>query len=444
MSSLSTNLTSSSGSGLDVQATVDQLIYAERAPERIWQKQQDVLNSQASALRSFESRLSTLEDKVNDLKDFTGVLNSRTASSSQAGILTASAGPSVVSGTHSIVVKNLATASSYYTSAIAENFVFSDGATTNLQIGNGAITPLELSGKTLDGASEYINGLSLGVRASVVKDAAGSRLSLVSGSTGLSGTIKLTEDNSNLQWEGSTTGDNAQITVDGIPIESTSNIVDGAISGVTLTLVSENPTTPVMVTVGPDTGRAKQALADFVTAYNSVISALNGQFTVNAETKTAGVLAGDSTIRGLQSTLLAAASYTVPDNGDFQNLRAIGIEMQNDGTLSINDPVLDDVMTAHYADFQRFFQDSTSGFARRVGTDMMTINDSVSGPIAVDLKGVEASSESISDQIDDFEVRIANRETQLLDQYSRLDAMLRQMPLLQSQLTAQLNSLNQK
>ncbi|HET8668423.1 MAG TPA: flagellar filament capping protein FliD, partial [Terriglobales bacterium] len=195
---------------------------------------------------------------------------------------------------------------------------------------------------------------------------------------------------------------------------------------------------------GPDTGRAKQALADFVTAYNSVISALNGQFTVNAATKTAGVLAGDSTIRGLQSTLLAAASYTVPDNGDFQNLRAIGIEMQNDGTLSINDPVLDDVMTAHYADFQRFFQDSTSGFARRVGTDMMTINDSVSGPIAVDLKGVEASSESISDQIDDFEVRIANRETQLLDQYSRLDAMLRQMPLLQSQLTAQLNSLNQK
>ena len=59
----------------------------------------------------------------------------------------------------------------------------------------------------------------------------------------------------------------------------------------------------------------------------------------------------------------------------------------------------------------------------------------------VDAKGMDNSVSSINDQIEQFEVRIAMRRQVLTDQYTRIDTMLRQLPLLQAQLTAQLGSL---
>ena len=50
----------SSGSGIDVQAFVDQIIYADRAPVRLLQTQQTQFNAQATALRDLATKLSTL------------------------------------------------------------------------------------------------------------------------------------------------------------------------------------------------------------------------------------------------------------------------------------------------------------------------------------------------------------------------------------------------
>jgi flagellar capping protein FliD len=50
----------------------------------------------------------------------------------------------------------------------------------------------------------------------------------------------------------------------------------------------------------------------------------------------------------------------------------------------------------------------------------------------------------LTQQISDFEDRLAQREKQLILQYSRVDTMLRQYPLLMAQITGQLNTLSQK
>ena len=59
----------------------------------------------------------------------------------------------------------------------------------------------------------------------------------------------------------------------------------------------------------------------------------------------------------------------------------------------------------------------------------------------MDLNGIKAEQESLSDQIEAYEVRMEMRQQLLLEQFSKIDAMLRQLPLLQAQLTAQLGSL---
>jgi flagellar hook-associated protein 2 len=441
MSSISNNL--SSGSGLDVQATVDQLIYAERAPERLMQQRQSALAEQATAMNDIQSKFADFEEAVYQLKDFTGALNGLTATSSASATVGAAADSSAATGIHTITVQKLATASSYYTNSVSDTqFTFGTGAGMTVQVGAGTATQLTLAGTTLQEASDYINGLNLGVRANVVQDATGQRLALVSTATGLSAAITITNDSTNLGWQTSNPGQNAELIVDGVPVQSATNEIAGVIPGVTLTLSGET-TTPVQVVIGTDTAKAKQAVSDFVDKYNSLVNAINGQFTVNPATNAAGVLASDSTLRGLQSSLLSAMSYAVKGNAGAETLRSIGLEMQNDGTLKLNDTTLDAVLKNNYSSFQNFFQSTApDGFACNLDTKLAQINDSVDGPIALDLQGIKAEQDTISDQIDSFEVRIQNRQQQLLDEYSRIDTLLRQMPVLQSQITAQLGSLN--
>ncbi len=443
MASVSNSLTSSTG--LDVQSTVDQLIYTERAPERLMQQRQAVLDAQAAAMRSIQSGLQDLEQKLHSLKDFTGALSARKAESTAPEVLSARAEASAASGTHTVVVQKLATTSSYYTKSITDpGFVFGPGSTFTLQVGDGEAVSVAFDGKTIQKAADSINNLDFGVRATVITDAAGSRLALVSNTSGLPGAIKISNDQTGLAWQTSNPGQNAEVLVDGVPVQSATNTVSGVIPGLTLTLARESAG-PVQVTVGPDTARAKQALTDFVNSYNSVISAINAQYKVNPSTNVAGVLAGDSTIRGLQATLLSSTSYVAEANTGAETLRSIGVEMQNDGTLKINETTLDHVIATNFTSFQNFFQGTTpEGFARTFASTLMKINDSVLGSVALDLKGIQATRDSIGNQIDNFEVRIKMRQQQLFQQYSQIDVMLRKLPSLQSQISAQLGSLNSK
>src|ERR1051325_8099385 len=82
---------SGSGSGIDVQGTVDQLMAVERQPETAMKNQQTKLNSQASAIGIINNALATLQTKIQTLTDFTSQLSARIATSSDSTMLTATA-----------------------------------------------------------------------------------------------------------------------------------------------------------------------------------------------------------------------------------------------------------------------------------------------------------------------------------------------------------------
>src|SRR5581483_8685374 len=311
----------SSGSGLDVNATVDQILYAERAPERLMQSQQSLLNVQSSLLNTLNGNLTTLKTKINTLKDISGTINAKSATSSQPGILTASADTSATAAVHSVSVQNLATTSTYYSNALANGDTTFGTGTFTLQIGTGtpSVVTVDSSNNTLNKLVSYINGQTLGVTASIINDANGARLLLSSVTSGAPGDITVSGNTTGLTLSEGTAGVNASLTVGGVPVSSSTNLVSSAIPGVTLNLISAAASTPVVVTIASDTAKVRQAVDDFVSAYNAVIGAINSQFTYDTTTKTAGPLAGDSSLRVVQSSLLQDASYYITGHNGFVN-----------------------------------------------------------------------------------------------------------------------------
>jgi len=441
-----------SGQGFDVTTLVDQLLSQKSGQLTEWQNEQSNLQNQAGLLTNINNDLSNLASAVTALSDPLGALTGLAATSSDTSILNATAQSSATSGTHQIVVTNLATAGTIYTGALANgNTSFLPTGVTSgdiqLQVGGSTGTTRDIpitagSNDTLSTLASYINQQGWGVSASVVTDATGARLALFSQATGSAGALAINSNSTPLTFSTPSGGTNASLTVDGVPYSSASNTITGAISGVTLNLTGAAPGVPVQLAVGPDTTQATQAVNTFVAAYNQIVGDINQQYAVDPTTNTEGPLGADSSLRQLQSSLLADVTYSPSGSGSYTNLAALGINMNNDGTLTVDSAQLSSALSSNPSAFLNFFQNSTStGFADAFHKDLTNLTDPTQGLLNVDLTQNQAQQTDLSNSISNFETQLTTEQQSLTQQFSQVDASLQSYPLLLQQVTETLATL---
>lgn len=434
----------SSSQGINVQAAVAQALAAEAGPMVQWQQQQAFLQSQTSDLNVIEGHISTLQDALNGLNDPTGALMSMTASSSNSSVVTASAAPGAAPGNHVLVVNSVASTASWYSDSVATgDTALADGGFT-LQVGSNAPVQVTFgpdgSAATLNDLATYINGLGAGVTANVVNDSNGSRLSIVSNSSGTANNITVSNA-TGLNFTQAAVGADASLTVDGIPIDSASNTVTGVVPGVTFNLVSAAPGVQVNVSTSEDVDKTTQAVNDFVNAYNAVITDVNQEFKL-ASNGAQGPLAGDSTVRILQDIMLGSGSYS-SSGSDISSLAQLGITMNDDGTLTVDSGALGTALQSDFSGVQSFFQGTASnGFASTLNTQLNTMTDPTNGAFTVDLQSISNENTDLQHQIDDFQVFLQGEQTRLTNEFNQADALLQQLPILEQQIKAELSGLN--
>jgi flagellar hook-associated protein 2 len=435
---------SSSGSGIDVQGTVDQLMVVERQPETQMKAEQTTLSAQASAIGTINNALSSLKSSVQVLTNFAGQLGAKAINSSNSGLVTATADGTASLGNHQITVNSLATTSSFFTNTLATSSSTVGQGSFDIQV-NGAKTAsitVDATNNTLDGVAAAINAANAGVTASVIVDTKGARLSILSSSSGAAGEVSLANNTTNLTFKQAVIGKDASISVDGIDISSGSNLVKGVIPGVTLSLLGADPNTSVSLGITPDVSQASSAIQAFVTNYNTAIQLVNGQSVYDPSTKFSQPLSGDSSLSIVQQQLYSGIAYTTTGNNGINSLSSLGITVNNDGTLTVDSTKLNSALTTQNADVQNFFQTTGTGFAQALNTTLTTMTDSTQGALQLELTGINNTKSTLTAQIADFETRMSQRETDLVNQYARINTTLESIPTLLAQINNQLGSLN--
>jgi flagellar hook-associated protein 2 len=164
-------------------------------------------------------------------------------------------------------------------------------------------------------------------------------------------------------------GEDASVEIDGVTVTSSKNAVTDAITGVTLNLIKEDAETTISLGVQHDTDTIKNSIQSFVSAYNDVLSYINGQFTYDAEKKTTGgILFGDGTLSSIKTDLASTLIQSVTGvNSEFSILGLIGITMDNNALLSIDDAKLSGYL-------QTNFNDVVSLFAGRGTTSISSLS----------------------------------------------------------------------
>ncbi|MGD0734485.1 MAG: flagellar filament capping protein FliD [Terracidiphilus sp.] len=428
--------TGASTPGIDVNSAVSAAVTAAEAPETNWESQQTTLQNQSSALASLQSDATNLDNDMQALNSLTGPLAAATVTSSNSSVVTGSAAAGSAAGNNVVVVNSLATIASYSSSAVASatsdlpagetvTITPADGTPTTITTGSGVDTLTDLK--------NAINTAGLGVTASIITDASGSRLAITSNTSGSAGSFAITSSGGSLGFTVGNTGSNASLTVNGISVSSASNTVTGALPGVTLNLQSASPGTQVSVDVAPDTSQASSAINQFVTDYNTLITAVNAQYSDTGSGE--GVLSDDPTVENLQNTLLQELDYTAsPASGSttttVPNLSALGITVNTDGTLSVDQSTLNGALQNNFSDVQNFFQGSAlNGFANSLDQQLTNFTSPADGAFTVDLQSIGTENTALQTDITNFQNNVISPlQTQLKAEYSSAEIALQQLP----------------
>lgn len=427
---------------IDVQSLLNSALAAASAPITLLQQQQAAVQNQSVTLQSIETDIVALSTAVNSLAGSGGGVSALKATSSDSSVLTASADATATAQNHTVTVNSLATTSTYYTDPVASATATLAAGSFSLSVGTGAPTTITIDStdNTLNGLAAAINGQNLGVTASVVNDTTGSRLAIVSNATGAAGNIGVASNTTGLVFHNAVTGANASLLVDGIPVTSASNTIQGVIPGVTLNLANANPSSSVSVSVASDSSTAQGAVNTFVSTWNKVIQDLNAQFAVGTGGSGAQPLESDSTVRDIQTQLLSAITYSITGNNGFVNLASIGVNLNTDGTLSVDSTKLDSAIASNTSSVQALMQGAT-GFATNLSNTLKLITDPSQGSIALDLQGMSQTSTDLGNQISDLQAAVSSQQKLLTAQYDQMQVALQELPQLQSQITQQLAGL---
>ncbi|HCL54159.1 flagellar filament capping protein FliD [Pseudomonas fulva] len=436
------------GSGLDISGIVKALASAEKAPKQTQiNNQTTTATTSLSAIGSVKSALETFRAavaKLNTASSFSGLASS----SSDEAIAKIKLGDGASSGNYALEVTQLATASKISTQIYEKTstIVNDSGESQTLTINQGNATHSVniAAGATLQQARDTINDQlqSKGITANIVTDASGSRLIFSSTKMGEGTELTLGGDASMAQGVSTVaTPQNAKYTLDGLALESASNTVTGAISGVDITLVKEGKSN-LAVTSNSDT--LKTSVKSFVTAYNALMTTINTQtkVTTGADGAATGsaALTGDATMRSLVNSVRNEISHSVGATG-LRTLSQLGINtVQKTGLLEFNDTKWDAAVKTYGADINNLFTGKDGLLTRMTNvTEEYTkaggILASRQTSLTNQLKELEESQQALDRRIDSLTDTLTKK-------YNAMDTMVAQLKATSDSVMTTLNALN--
>jgi flagellar hook-associated protein 2 len=424
-----------SGQGFDVASTVTQIQASEQAIETPWKTQLTALQAQDTIFTSLGSDLSTLTTSLQALTDFEGAFAEKQGSSSNTDLLSLTAADATsVAGSHTIVIDSLAQTSSEVSSAISNA---SDTLSGSVTI-QGHEFDIDSTDNTLSTLSAAINAADIGVKASVITDSSGSRLSLVSGTSGAAGQLTVTSSLSgasagNITFQVGQAGKDASLKVDGVSVTSSSNTVSNAIPGVTFQLLGSSAS-EIQVEITNDNTDITTAVNSFVTAYNAVIKDINGQ-EGNDSNGNPEPLYGNPTLAMIQSQLTGSL-FAGAASGAISNITQLGIGMNNDGTLSLNADTLNSELTSNFSDVVGFMQNSGS-FGQTMATTLNNLGTQApNGAVYLAQQQNSAQEKALNTDISNEDAVLAAQKIQLTNELNTANQILQSIP-------SQLNEVNE-
>ncbi|MDZ4030923.1 flagellar filament capping protein FliD [Kluyvera ascorbata] len=456
------------GSGLNLSDILDSLTAAEKTTLTPISKQQTSYTAKLSAYGTLKSALTAFQTANTALAKADLFTATTTASSTTA--FSATTTGSAIAGKYTISVTQLAQAQTLTTNATQKDtktaIATSDSTLTIQQGGDKDPVTIKISAanSSLSGIRDAINNADAGVSASIIKVADGQyRLSVTSNDTGKDNAMTLSvsgdtalqsfmgyngtsTDTSNGMKE-SVTAQNAELTVNNVAIENSSNTISDALEDITLNLndvTSGNQT----LTITQDTSKAQTAVSAWVTAYNTLLDTFSTltKYTAvdvgsDSQDTSNGALIGDSTLRTIQTQLKSVLSNSL-STSSYKTLAQIGITTDpTDGKLELDNDKLTAALKKDSSGVGALIvgDGKSTGITTTIGSNL-TDWLSTKGILQAATDGVSKTLNKLTKDYNAASDRIDAQVARYKEQFTQLDVLMSSLNSTSSYLTQQFDT----
>lgn len=239
---------------------------------------------------------------------------------------------------------------------------------------NGTTVNVDLSTDNLQTIANSINAAVSGVSASVRSITENGTTTYKLDIVGTSGTPTFQDDSGNAlaalgitqQAHGNqlVAAQNAEYSLDGVALTSSTNSITTAIPNVTLTLLKANASTPETSTLSltKDTAAIKSKISAFKDAYNDAIDFIRTYSQFDKDSFASGPLFGDPVASQMEQQVSSMLFNNVPGlTGNYTNLTSIGFNLDDQGKLTLDDGILSTAVANSSTDLSNLFKTSGLG-----------------------------------------------------------------------------------
>ncbi|MBF0204649.1 MAG: flagellar filament capping protein FliD, partial [Desulfamplus sp.] len=158
---------------------------------------------------------------------------------------------------------------------------------------------------------------------------------------------------------------NARFNVDGIDYQRQSNNeITDVVSGINLELKETGSSS---FKVESDVEKIKTNLEEIITTFNTLATDMNTKNKYDIKTGEKGVLFGESAVLRIDDELKSLMNQKLKTGGTITSMYDLGLETNNDGSISIDSKKLQSALTSNAEDVIKFFtgdsETKTKGFA---------------------------------------------------------------------------------
>jgi flagellar hook-associated protein 2 len=419
--------TTTSTSSLGLGATSSRLSDLYTSATKSLLAQNPGIKTIDAQLRRDDARLSSLGKMALALDSFRSSAGSLSvagldmaASSSAKGVDAKLSGAGAVAGVHTVEVKQLAQAQQLTSKALpARDTALGTGSATVIKVDSGSSSTtvkIDAGNNTLDGIAKAMR--DAGLDAQVVQDGKGFALSLT-GKSGAANAMRINVSGDpvlqgllsygpgiNSAMTQKTAAQDAQLLVDGKTVTASTNKVDTAIAGVSLTLTATGKSD---VKVARDPSAIAANVKNLVGAFNTLNSQLGALRTGDAASDTA-------------LNQVVTQMGQVLDGADPKALAEIGISRKNGG-LALDETKLKAAIAADPERVMGMFAKSGNGLAeqlaKRAGQQIAS-----GGAVANQAHVVQQDVDKLSDKKDKMTDAVSRQAAMLAQQYALAGAGL--------------------
>lgn len=446
------------GSGLDLGGIIQRFMQVEQQPLIAMKRKEATFQGRISALGTLKGALSSLQNAAGALQPSAGQSLAdkyQTAKTTIGDSSIASATASSGALPANYTLSNITLAQAHQVRKAASDLTIpaaGNNGTLNIKVGSADGVDVAVNGgMTLGEIAAAINDSEANVNASIINNGSTDFLILSAKDTGASNTITIAGSNADVDsdwrsfsystdttnsWTTQQPASSASVDINGLTITSSSNTIASAIPNVSLTLLKDSTSGTALSVTRDNQSSISSALGNFITAFNSAANSMKSLGAYDPETRSAGALQGDATLRTAQSQVANMLQTMAGGSSAYQSLTDIGIALQADGTLKLDSNKLNAALKADF--------NGVATVVEKVATAFKTGLDNTVGSTG----NINAATDSASQSIKDLQkrqefltLRLEQLQARYTKQFSALDSLIAGLNQTGNWLNQQLSSL---